>query len=83
MVLGSARANEEEATAALIPSTQLLAVAFGSALSGIVADAAGLTREATPAIAAATSHALFGGAAIAAAAAAVVAARLLPVTARP
>jgi predicted MFS family arabinose efflux permease len=78
VVLGAARTGEEEATTALIPSTQLLAVAFGSALSGIVADAAGLTREATPAFAAATGHALFGGAALCALAATVVAIRLIP-----
>jgi hypothetical protein len=82
VVLGSARANEEEATAALIPSTQLLAVAFGSALCGIVADAAGLTREASFTTAAATGHALFGAAAIAAASAAIVATRLVPLTTR-
>ena len=79
VVLGAARADEEEATAALIPSTQLLAVAFGSALCGIVADVAGLTREATPAVAAATGDTLYGGAAIAALAAGMVATRLVPV----
>ena len=82
VVLGSARADEEEATAALIPSTQLLAVAFGSALCAIVADVAGLTREATPAVAAATGDALYGGAAIAALAAGMVATRLVPVARR-
>jgi MFS family permease len=82
VVLGSARANEEEATASLIPSTQLLAWAFGSALCGIVADIAGLTREASPIVAAATGHALFGAAAIAAASAAIVATRLVPLTTR-
>jgi hypothetical protein len=82
VVLGSARAGEEEATAALIPSTQLLAVAFGSAMCGIVADAAGLTREAIPVVAAATGHALYGGSAIAAAVAAVVATRLRPLAPR-
>jgi hypothetical protein len=78
VVLGSARRNEEEATSALIPSTQLLAVAFGSALCGIVADAAGLTRAATPLVAAATGQALYGGGAVAAVAAALVASRLVP-----
>ena len=82
VVLGSARADEEEATASLIPSTQLLAVAFGSALSGIVADAAGLTREASAVVAAATGHALFGGGAIAALAAGIVATRLVPAARR-
>jgi len=81
-VLGAARANEEEATAALIPSTQLLAIAFGSALCGIVADIAGLTREASATVAAATGHALFGGAALAAMAAGIVATRLVPAARR-
>ena len=82
VVLGAARTNEEEATAALIPSTQLLAVAFGSSLCGIVADAAGLTREATAAVAATTGHALYGGAAVTALVAAGVATRLIPGVAR-
>ncbi|MBM4442907.1 MAG: MFS transporter [Candidatus Rokubacteria bacterium] len=78
VVLGAARADEEEATAALIPNTQLFAVAFGGALCGIVASAIGLTHEASPAVAAATGRALFGGSAAAALAAAVLALRLRP-----
>ena len=80
VVLGSARAREEEATAALIPSTQLFAIAFGGAVCGIIADATGLTREASPAVAVATAHALFGTFALLALAAAVIAARIVPVT---
>jgi predicted MFS family arabinose efflux permease len=80
VVLRAAREDEEEATAALIPSTQLLAIAFGSALCGVVASASGLTQEASPQTAAATGHALYGGAALAALAAAVIAVRLAPAT---
>ena len=76
VILGSARAREEEATAALIPSTQLFAIAFGGAVSGIIADAAGLTREASPDVAVATAHILFGTFAILALAAAVIAAQI-------
>jgi predicted MFS family arabinose efflux permease len=82
VVLGAARRDEEEATAALIPSTQLFAIAFGSALCGIVANAAGLSREASADAAAATGHALYGGAALAALAAAAVAWQLAPARAR-
>src|SRR6185295_17148525 len=78
VVLGSARAGEGEATAALIPSTQLFAVAFGGAVSAIIAGAVGLTREASPAVAAATGQALFGTFAFAALAAAVIAVRVVP-----
>jgi predicted MFS family arabinose efflux permease len=78
VVLGSARKDEEEATAALIPSTQQFAIAFGSALSGIIASGAGLTREASPAVAAAAGRALYGGFAIAGLAALIVASRLRP-----
>jgi MFS family permease len=78
VVLGSARENEEEATAALIPSTQLFAVAFGGAVSAIVASAAGLTREASPAVAAGTGQALFGLFAVTALVAAVIAVRVVP-----
>ena len=77
LVLGTARANEEEATAALIPSTQLFAGAFGGALCAIIASAVGLTRDASPAIAAATGQALFGVFACSALAAAVIAAGIV------
>ncbi len=78
VVLGSARAGEEEATAALIPSTQLFAIAFGGALSAIIAAAAGLTREVSPAVAAAAGQALFGVFAFGALTAGVIAMRLAP-----
>jgi MFS family permease len=82
VVLGSARPNEEEATAALIPSTQLFAVAFGGAVSAIVASAVGLTREASPAVATATGQALFGLFAVTALAAATIAVRVVPPASR-
>jgi hypothetical protein len=82
VVLGAARADEEEATAALIPSTQLFAVAFGGALSAIIAAAAGLTRDASPAVAAAAGQALFGVFALVALAAAAIATRVVPRPAR-
>ena len=78
VVLGMARAEEEAATAAMIPSTQLFAIAFGGALSALIASAVGLTRDASPAVAAATGQALFGIFAVTALAAAVIAARILP-----
>src|SRR5262249_27042187 len=64
IVLASARDGEEEQSAAMIPSAQLFAVAFGSAGAGIVASATGLTRAATPEIAALTGTTLFGLAAL-------------------
>ena len=78
VVLGTARADEESATAAMIPSTQLFAVAFGGALSAIIASAVGLTREASPEIAAATGQALFGIFALTALVAGVIASRVVP-----
>ena len=43
IVLGSARQGEEAMTASLIPTTQAFAVSMGAALSGIIANAAGLS----------------------------------------
>jgi len=82
LVLGTARADEEEATAALIPSTQLFAGAFGGALCAIIASAAGLTRDASPAVARATGQALFGVFAFSALAAAIIAAKFVRAPAR-
>jgi MFS family permease len=48
IVLGSARHGEGAVTAALIPTAQTFAVALGAALSGIIANAAGLSRSASP-----------------------------------
>jgi predicted MFS family arabinose efflux permease len=64
IVLSSAREGEEEVSAALTPSAQLLAIAFGAAGAGIVASATGLSRAATPAVAAVTGNLLFGIAAL-------------------
>jgi MFS family permease len=82
VVMGTARADEEAATAAMIPSAQLFAVAFGAALSAIIASAAGLTREASPEVAAATGQALFGVFAVTALVASVIASRIVPAPAR-
>jgi hypothetical protein len=76
VMLGSAREDEEEATAALIPNTQLFGVAFGGALCAIIAGASGLTRDASLPVVAAASRALFGSFAFTAGAAAVIAAAL-------
>ncbi len=59
-MLGSARPDEEEATAALVPNAQLFGVAFGVALCAIIAGASGLTRDASPPVVAAAAQALFG-----------------------
>ena len=68
-VFGAAVTDEEEATAALIPGTQLFAGAFGGAICGIIAGATGLTRDASAAIAGTTGAALFTTSMILAAAA--------------
>ena len=47
IVLGSARHGEGAVTAALIPTTQTFAVSMGAALSGIIANAAGLSGSAS------------------------------------
>jgi MFS family permease len=78
VVFASARPGEEEATAALVPSTQLFAISFGSAVSGVIASAVGLTRDASPAVAAATGEALFGAFAGLAVVAGAIATRLAP-----
>ena len=64
IVLASAREGEEEVSAALTPSAQLLAVAFGSAGAGIVASATGLSHAATADVAALTGRVLFSIAAL-------------------
>jgi len=78
IVLASAREGEEEVSAALTPSAQLFAVAFGAAGAGIVASATGLTSSATPEVAALTGTVLFGIAALGPLAAAFVATGLRP-----
>lgn len=64
IVLASAREGEEEVSAALTPSAQLFAIAFGAAGAGIVASATGLSQAATPEVAALTGGVLFGIAAL-------------------
>lgn len=78
IVLASAREGEEEVSAALTPSAQLFAVAFGAAGAGIVASATGLANAATPAVAALTGTVLFGIAALGPLAAAGMALTLSP-----
>jgi hypothetical protein len=51
-------------SAALTPSAQLLAVAFGAAGAGIVASATGLPHAPTADVAALTGRVLFGTAAL-------------------
>jgi MFS family permease len=76
IVLAAAREGEEEVSAALTPSSQLFAVAFGAAGAGIVASATGLSHAATPDVAAFTGTVLFGIAAVGPLAAALIATRL-------
>jgi MFS family permease len=62
IALGAARPGEEDVTASMIPSTQAFAVALGAALSGVVANAAGLAGEASrpaTALAASVLYAVF------------------------
>ena len=60
IVLGSARPGEGAASASLIPTTQTFAVSLGAALSGIIANAAGLSAGATRPVAALAGAWLFG-----------------------
>jgi len=82
IVLASAREGEEEISAAMIPSAQLFAVAFGAAGAGIVASLTGLTHSATPEIASLTGTSLFGMAALGPLVAAAMALTLSPPPAR-
>ena len=81
VILSSGRADEGTVTASMIPTTQLFAVALGSALSGIIANQAGLARDASPATAALAGAWLFGGFTVVPLTAAAIAWRLRP--ARP
>jgi MFS family permease len=76
IVLASARDGEGEVSAAMTPSVQLFAIAFGSAVSGIVASTTGLSHTASAPVAALTGATLFGGAALAPLVAAMIAAGL-------
>lgn len=78
VVLAGARPDEEAATASLVPSAQQFAIAFGAALSGIVASATGLSGAAAAPVAALTGTALYGSFIAAPLAAAIIATRLRP-----
>jgi hypothetical protein len=60
IVLGSARHGEGAVTASLIPTTQTFAVSMGAALSGIIANAAGLSGGDSRPVAALAGAWLFG-----------------------
>jgi Major Facilitator Superfamily len=60
IILAAGRADESAVTASMIPSTQLFAVALGSAVSGVIANAAGLAGGATPPVAALAAEWLYG-----------------------
>jgi MFS family permease len=77
-ILSSARPDEGALTAAMIPSTQLFAVALGAALCGIIANTAGLAASASRPTAALAGAWLFGSFVAAPLAAFVIASRLRP-----
>ena len=77
-ILSSARPDEGAMTASMIPSTQLFAVALGAALSGVIANAAGLGGGASSQAAALAGRWLFGGFVAAPLAAFVIGSRLRP-----
>ena len=77
-ILSSARPDEGALTASMIPSTQLFAVALGAALSGVIANAAGLAGGASKPAAALAGAWLFGGFVVAPFAALVIGWRLRP-----
>jgi predicted MFS family arabinose efflux permease len=77
-ILSSARHDEGGLTAATIPSTQLFAIALGAALSGVIANAAGLGGGASKGAAALAGTWLFGGFVAAPLAAFVMGLRLRP-----
>jgi predicted MFS family arabinose efflux permease len=77
-ILSSGRPDEGALTASMIPSTQLFAVALGAALSGVIANAAGLADSASRPTAALAGAWLFGGFVAAPLAAFVIASRLRP-----
>ena len=77
-ILSSARPDEGALTASMIPSTQLFAVALGAALSGVIANAAGLAASASRPTAALAGAWLFGSFVAAPLAAFVIASRLRP-----
>ena len=77
-ILSSARPDEGALTASMIPSTQLFAVALGAALSGVIANAAGLVGGASAGAAALAGTWLFGSFVAAPLSAFVIGSRLRP-----
>ena len=78
LVLSSARDDEGAVTASMIPTTQLFAVALGSALSGVIANAAGLAGGASRPATALAGTWLYGSFVAIPLAALVIASRLRP-----
>ncbi len=78
LVMAAGRPDEGAITAALVPSAQLFAVAFGAAVSGVIANAAGLSSSASRPVAALAATVLYGSFALAPLAAFVIATRLRP-----
>lgn len=60
LTISAARPGEEAVTAASIPTTQLLAMAFGAATGGLLANAAGLDAGISPATVAAAATWIYG-----------------------
>lgn len=78
LVMAAGHPDEGAVTAALVPSAQLFAVAFGAAVSGVIANAAGLSAGASGPAAALAGTVLYGSFALAPLAAFVIATRLRP-----
>jgi MFS family permease len=76
LILAAGRPDEAAVTASVVPTTQLFAVAFGAAMSGVIANAAGLSTGASGPVAAAAGAALYGSFIVPPLAAAVIALRL-------
>jgi hypothetical protein len=55
----AARPGEESITASAIPTMQALGIAFGAALAGFVANAAGLTKGVSPTTMALAAHRIY------------------------
>lgn len=78
VVLAAGGREEGAIAASMIPSTQLFAVSLGAALSGVIANAAGLASGASAPVAALAGVWLFGAFLAAPLAALLIAARLRP-----
>jgi MFS family permease len=76
IILGAGRPDEGAITSSLVPTAQQFAIAFGAAVSGIVANAAGLSVSASRPVAAFTGAALYGSFILGPLAAMVIATRL-------